>query len=398
MEICSTIIQGSDFYFNFPGIYSVESKIYNKIYHKEWSIEVNKISESGLNIKVFPDEYFSCKKITPAALTSLTIGLKGYFSTYNTLHSFNYNLNTLTETQEKQLCEFSEYHENYMQSIIHFHHFLELIMKDVLRSNNENLANKLKGNNVKETCLLERINEGSSLDEISFTNKSVEFNVSVKRICALSHNSVKDIVVQHMDTITEINLLRNKLLHRGSYFLTYMQLDDFIVKKILPLVHELLYKSGLWDGEELEEYWRYDNDYADIDPITELLNKSEEKNINYKAVAFYKAIGLAMYQKPKGSILKRIYEEDLIKQIYDFRSNSNKTCFVCGFKTLFLYPDIDFTSPLKFTKGEHLFESGKAICTNCGLKLYNDIKEPTEYGINEDEGLIWGYTHLIEIN
>jgi hypothetical protein len=359
---------------------------------------VKRYSNVGYTIKVFPDDYYSCENITPSALTSLTLALKGFFNTYNTLHSFNYNLNNFTEAKEKQLCEFSDYHENYMQTIIHFHHFIELLLKDALRFYNENLANKLHGSTVKETELLKYLHEGKDIDAIKFTKRTVAYNTSVNRIFALPRSSFKDVIVKHRDAIKEINMLRNKLLHQGSYFLPYRKLDEFIVRMILPLVQDLLFKcEDLWDGKELVEYWRYDNDYTDIDPIEEIINISEEKIMDHKAIAFYKAVGLALYQKPVGNLLRRIYEEDLIRQIYDIQNKSKKTCFVCRYDTLFLYPDINYSSPHKINKGEHYFKSGKAICTTCGFRLYNDVSEPVDYGINEEEGRIWDYTHLIEV-
>ncbi|MFC9778345.1 hypothetical protein [Paenibacillus chitinolyticus] len=360
------------------------------------SLSVKGYSDSGYVIKVFPDEYYSCKNITPSALTSLTLAFKGFFNTYNTLHSFNFNLNNFTEAQEKQLCEYSEYHENYLQTIIHFHHFIELLMKDALRFHSGNLANKLQ--NLKETELHQYLHEGKDIDEIKFTGETVEYKFSVNRILALPRSSFKDTIIKHRDVIEEINKLRNKSLHRGAYFLPYRILDEFIVRMILPLVQDLLYKSEeFWNGKELEEYWKYDNGYADIDPIKEIINISEEKIMDHKAIAFYKAFGLALYQKPVGNLLNRVYEEDLIRQIYNIQNESKNTCFVCGSNTLFLYPDIHYSSPHKLNKGEHCFKSGKAICTKCGLRLYNDVNEPADYGINEEEGRIWEYTHLIEV-
>ncbi len=31
-------------------------------------------------------------------------------------------------------------------------------------------------------------------------------------------------------------------------------------------------------------------------------------------------------------------------------------------------------------------------------RILYDVNEPADYGINEDEGRIWEYTHLIEIS
>ncbi|NMI05795.1 hypothetical protein HF638_17605 [Paenibacillus sp. SZ31] len=363
------------------------------------SFTKKRFSESLSVITEFKDDYFTCKNITPSALTSLTLAMKGFFETYNTLHSFNYNLDNFSELQEKQFCEFTDYHENYMQVIIHFHHFIELIIKDALRFHSENLANNLRDSKVKEGGLLQFLRDGRDIGDINFTDKSVEYDKSLNRALALPNSSLQGILIQHKEALEEINTLRNMLLHRGARFLLYKQLDEFVVRMILPLVQDILYKcEELWDGEEIREYWCYDNDYSDIDPIEELTNMSKEEVIDHKAIAFYKAVGSALYQKPVGNLLRSIYEEDLIKQIYDIQDKSKKTCFVCSNDTLFLYPDIDYSSTHKLNKGEHYFKSNKAVCTECGLRLYKDVNEPADYGINEDEGRIWEYTHLIEIN
>ncbi|OMF40775.1 MULTISPECIES: hypothetical protein [Paenibacillus] len=358
-----------------------------------------RFSGNLLVITEFMDDYFTCKNITPSALTSLTSALKGFFRTYNTLHNFYFNLNNFTEAQEKQLCEFTDYHENYMQAIIHFHHFIELVIKDALRFHNEHLANKLGDSKINEAALLQHLRDGRDIGEIKFKDMSVEYNIALKRALELPNSSIKGILMQHKEALEEINILRNMLLHRGARFLLYRQLDEFVVRTILPLVQDILYKcEELWNGEEIKEYWCYDYENCDIDPIQYLANMPKEGFIDHRAIAFYKAVGLALYQRPLERSLESIYEEDLMRVIYDLKDKSKKTCFVCSYDTLFLYPDIDYSSAHKLNKGKHYFNSCKAVCTKCGLKLYNDVNEPADYGINEDEGRIWEYTHLIEIN
>lgn len=316
---------------------------------------------------------------TNSAIASLNIALKSYFST----HEFFERLSPLTD--EGKLAEREErflgsltYQEKYLQTIFHFHHFFELLFKDELRAINPILAVRLETNSASYI-----------LDLIDGTNRkpeknTVEFSAALSRLKSLYTSNIKiaEVVRKYEQVFKDLNTLRNKSWHRGTYVLRYKELDQFISANILPCTLECIEHSNYKDTET---YWKYKNLVNEIDPIKELISSIRKVDVDFAEIAFYKAMGAAAYNIPDRNWDLFGDSEAAVKNaeaLLEYDGEDILNCFVCGNPTLVTYKVDDMDTDEKGNVTEAWWTIYKIKCEACNLKLYRGIGEPSKYGID----------------
>lgn len=114
---------------------------------------------------------------------SLKIALQAYFSTY---HAINYNFGTICnngfDESLKDKIYNRKYYEACSETILHFHHFIELSLKKILES-----VHKLFVYEVKDIIpLYKMLKNEISEDEFEDTRKNtVGFNETLERVLEL---------------------------------------------------------------------------------------------------------------------------------------------------------------------------------------------------------------------
>lgn len=318
---------------------------------------------------------------TNAAIASLRIALKNYFDTYNiSRHYISIKGDTIQREDENRLAGYLSYQEKYLQTIFHFHHFFELLVKDELRAINPILAVKLETDNAK--FIMDLIQRG--IDSGNINNHTVEFMVAVKRLKTLSNSEYKiaNIIKKYFRVLSDLNSLRNRAWHRGTYVLVYSELDRFIGSNILPCVLECIENSKYNDTDK---YWKYELPKINLDPIKMIIKATRKEKINFAEIAFYKAIGSAAYNIPiKFTTLGRYQNPSerkanalLMHEGYDVLE-----CFVCGNESLVTYREDDWD----YDENNHPINGWWRIyeieCEECGLKIDRNLGNPREYGVD----------------
>src|ERR1035437_7529605 len=93
------------------------------------------------------------------AFISLRISLKAYFNTYKNLSYHLIDDHNIPEDEKDRYLTLP-YIENACEAISHFHHFIELIIKDILRQKHILLATDAS----KQTIILNDLLEGKLVD------------------------------------------------------------------------------------------------------------------------------------------------------------------------------------------------------------------------------------------
>lgn len=317
---------------------------------------------------------------TNAAFASLRIALKNYFSTYGVSKRYiSIKGNEIQREDEIKLAGYLSYQEKYLQTIFHFHHFLELLIKDELRLINPILAIKLDTDNARFIMdLVQR-----SIDSGNINNHTVEFMVAVKRLKSLENSGYKmaDIIKKYYKVLTDINTLRNRAWHRGTYVLLYSELDRFICSNVLPCILECI-ENSVYHGSE--NYWKYKIPKINLDPIHKLIQASRKEHINYSEIAFYKAMGLAAYNIPFEFKTLGSYKspsERKAEALIKLEGYEVIECFVCGKESLVTYREDDwdyddYNQPINTWWRIYEIE-----CEECGLKMDRNLGNPREYDI-----------------
>lgn len=321
---------------------------------------------------------------TPSALVSLRIALKSYFSTYKDFSRWSNIINKMEDLKyQNHFCTYEDYQEKYFQTIFHFHHFLELLMKDILRSVHPLLAVKVQVSSDDSGRILDLI-EGKIPH-----GDTIEFGVSVKRLKSLpggDHKKIRAVFDRHSKGILLLNDLRNRSWHRGTYYFRYFEFESLIAKTVLPIVLDCLEVANY----PVNAQWKYREPKYGVDPIQRIIEVYQRDEVDYKEVAFFKCLGLAGYNvpsfRPRGLWGRKPQTEGEMRAVgrlehgngYDIRD-----CFVCEHHALVL------TREDEMDMDSHYSWILDAECEECGLYLHNELGNPRDYGINVDD--LWEY-------
>lgn len=353
--------------------------------------------QDGFNIETVKDKELGI------AFSSLKIALKSYFSTYQCFKG-NLAVLSLGNLEQEQI----DYHHNdtycelCTETLIHFQHFFELACKKILKDEHPLLADVAL---TKPVALYKLLNNQQLSEKETNSLRSIEFSEAISRLDSLiksgllpNSTSLK-FIQTHINTLNQINTLRNRIWHRGVYVLRYKSLDKLICKYVLPLLHSFLNLPAFTGKEFL---WKYKPLECGVDPLSELIAVYGSGTIDLKKVAFIKEIGRAAYNNPlmKLKLTSRkefkgfadIYDNKHIQRAIRISGTeatqeyaSILNCPVCGVKSLVLYTE----SEMEYDE-EEMISNGytytdRVICECCQLSLRNDFENATQYGLKNIE-------------
>ena len=321
------------------------------------------------------------KNVENISFHTLKLALKSYFSTY---HSMRNNFNLIKK--EEQLEE----NEQFVETIIHFHHFFELYLKSIIRNIDELLVLDF----VKDSYILYKLIKKEEVTPNEYEKiKTVGFSRTLEIFEKLLGNDIVDpkykFIKEEIESIKKLNTLRNRIIHRGLYILQYKDLDIFIVKRILPIIREILvlendsnnYKICI--GKNLD---------VDLDIIEELCKEGKEPDIDYSSIALLKELGRSSYNNPlylKGEGFGSINENfnnimiNRFENIAKIETNIEEVdhvekCPCCGLETLVCYIDEGYSYD-KYEGNYYISDVfnifREATCTCCNFSINQFIKK-----------------------
>jgi len=356
------------------------------------------------------------------AFLSLRIALKGYFSTYKACKGdFDPVEPKLDESMEENIL----YYEAYAETIVHFQHFFELIIKHILRGDHALLASRISS----DPIILHKILHGEHLTSDEDNNlQSIEFSDALKTICSLlKDNQLRDshrfkYIVDNRSSLEELNRLRNRVWHRGAYFLSYTTLDQFVGRYVLPIV-KLTLELPLYASVKT---WKYKSVHCSLDPIDTIIAGYDASKIPSSGkIALLKEMGRAAYSNPlidKSTIIKRMNErivkiekeiaeletrgEEIPKRLLISKGATDisyrvanqidapyiekarkiaeheaekeffkiKLCPVCGVKSLVLYEESDFYEDAETGKDIQFNWIDKVRCECCSFEIDHKLE------------------------
>lgn len=345
--------------------------------------EIKNLCNKGFTIPDLDRNYESI------AFLTLKIALKSYFSTYQSMSHKGLNFKELEDNEHT-----SEYMVNYFETIIHFQHFFELIIKDILKE--ENLLSIIDQNNYKNKSenkeILEKMQNGQDVSNLELEELiTTGYKKLLNELCSqIEKGNLNDYSFfknkNTKETLIQLAYLRNKILHRGSYILKYKDLDIFVGKYILPVVKEIV---SLQKYSEFDRFWIYRQKELKIDPLDKIINTCRENQPSIDHIAFLKEIGRAAYHNPhshgfgliRSDIANRAKRNAINEiphgEIEEYLIN----CPVCSTESLVKY--------LEYSEEQD--ECGQVIsgwtwvdnikCYCCSFELQSlGMKNPREYG------------------
>jgi hypothetical protein len=343
------------------------------------------------------------------AFLSLRSAINAWFSTYQCFRNQfinadpNSDLNVVDEN-ESDIPEYVrnyrrrlhplQYFEAYSEAILRFHHFFELVLKSILRSEHELLAGEIKNHPVLLYQLLK--NEKVDIEQLRKI-KSLEFSDSLLRVVSLVQNKKLDahkyqFIVDNKNILEKLNEFRNRLVHRGTFVLPYASLDEFVGICLLPIVNASTQLPGFSGKENL---WKYPALSCEIDPINEICEVMKTDPINFQEIALIKELGRAAYLNPiprRGIVVDlkgiRRRSEAIAKQevttgnsgIFDVLN-----CPVCGCKSLLRMFDIESENPDPENPGKLRLFTYQIECLICTFEINQEISNASNFNLPIDD-------------
>lgn len=293
------------------------------------------------------------------AVISLKQSFISYFSTYQAVSKafdFNQSINEYEPTLNQK------YKELYVESILHFHHFVELLFKDILIQNDKNPKN------LGFDALRERVD---------------------KLISCISKNEPKyDFIKDANEWLKELNRLRNTIWHTGVFVLNYGALDKVFGNFFLPFVINVM---ELKEYRDLKEKWMYKPVACEIDPISDIIKayaetSNSKQDINLRHIAYLKEIGRAAYNLPDLDPFTELVYGNKRKAYAAVRHEEKhencqvETCPVCRKDTLIVYIHEDLQD--EEIQTHSLIWNFEVKCFLCSFNIRYELGNASKFGLS----------------
>ena len=322
------------------------------------------------------------------AFSSARLALRAYCATSSAIHGSMHLVEPGSSADDQQTKDFNlgtRYKDAAFETIIHFQHFAELVIKDALRADHELLV-CLAG---EEHVLLHKLLHGEALptaDEAKL--HAIEASSALRRVCALRAagrlDPTYDFIVAHRTFLEALNGLRNRLWHRGTFTLRFAALDELVGKHALPFLRAVaahpayLARAGLVRHQALA---------CGLDPFEEIFLELQRDPWSVSKVAFLKELARAAYENPL--VEATFFEDDnerlrkraeaVATQFPDHCAEEVRTCPVCGMSAFVVYSSSDFVEDDQGNEGS-IDWTWLAKCEGCTLELRETYGNPSEHG------------------
>lgn len=260
-------------------------------------------------------------------LNSLNIAIKSYFCSYASVRE-QFDKRTYHETYSK------DYYENFSETILHFHHFFELLLKELLKNEHKLLPIDI----TRESKVLVKLITNKPLeDNEKLNNNTLAFKSLLDRTCkliSLEPNIHFGFIKNHKASLDLLNDIRNGIWHKGENMLKYEAYDYLIGKYILPLAVKFLECSNYMEKYKKTQLWVFKENSIKINPLELIIKEFEKEKIDIGKVAVLKELGRASYYSHYG---KGFEDErgDLFFELLRFiKTNKPKAVFIENVKNM----------------------------------------------------------------
>ncbi|WMM11132.1 hypothetical protein RCG47_02890 [Staphylococcus simulans] len=333
-------------------------------------------------------------------LNSLNIAIKSYFCSYASVRE-QFDKRTYHETYSK------DYYENFSETILHFHHFFELLLKELLKNEHKLLPIDI----TRESKVLVKLITNKPLeDNEKLNNNTLAFKSLLDRTCkliSLEPNIHFGFIKNHKASLDLLNDIRNGIWHKGENMLTYEAYDYLIGKYILPLAVKFLKCSNYMEKYKKTQLWVFKGNSIKINPLELIIKEFEKEKIDIGKVAVLKELGRASYYSHYGKVFgtfveqknKIAYQLAKAELVNGFEStNAILNCPCCGAESLVTY----YSDEITYSE-EHMIEDengyiqtcntiagnqyiDKVKCPNCTFQLNKKgLKNLKEYGFDVED-------------
>ena len=309
---------------------------------------------------------------------SLSNAMRAYFRTSVDLEYLMNaeSINQSMSQDSKDKHHSGSYATDASDAITHYHHFLELYLKNVLEQEHRLMAYDAS----KKPSILYKLVKGEQVNDDEVESlKMIEFGEAVERIAVLLRENKLDqkyaFLASYIDVMKRVNTLRNRITHRGAFILRSQALDELFGAYLIPLAQQILPIS---DFSTILK-WNFNLCDNSIDPYGTIVNEYKKTCPDKQNVHLMKLVGNAAYNNEINpgldSILlqfnkeKREKAEKMAGAEERYLQSDRTKCPVCGCQTLVSVTDADEeTDENDNTIGYQQYVES-VHCHQCGFEL-----------------------------
>jgi hypothetical protein len=328
-------------------------------------------------------------KLKGFAMLSLRIAMRAYFATYRAMHHFHAFCDPKYKPgEDTDYLHATNYYSFYGQTILHFQHLAELVCKDVLRTKHDLLAINAESEPLLMLKLIRK--EAIAASDYEALN-SVESRVALSRVIELLDakelDSPYEFIRESQKFLTQLNVLRNRLLHRGTYVLRYGALDELVGAYVFPFVYKVV---TLPEYSGMDAFWKHAPLKCGIDPMAVIADDWSKGLYDMKKVAFLKELGRAAYESPVHSdpLMDMLHRDDHSRaehsaqiDLEQLRGADIRDCPVCGLRTLVQYDDFEVDTDRDGFPIKGKVFAYRHRCVACTFQIDPDLDNPRAYGL-----------------
>ncbi len=302
----------------------------------------------GSNLdNLFKDGYFlndvSDGYVKSLAGFSLSNAMRAYFRTSVDLDYLRNaeSINQSMTQESKDKHHSGTYATDACDAISHYHHFLELYLKDILVQEHKLLVYDAS----RKPSILYKLVKGEIVGDNEIESlKMIEFSEAIDRITVLLRENRLDqkyaFLAGYIDVMKKVNTLRNRITHRGAFILRSQALDELFGVYLIPLAMRIVPISDF--STVLK--WNFNLFNNNINPYGAIVNEYKQTCPNMLNVHLMKLIGNAAYNNEINASLdnilhyfnkeKREKAEKMAIAEERYLLGGRAICPVCGCETL----------------------------------------------------------------
>jgi hypothetical protein len=338
----------------------------------------------------------------PVYYSSLNDAFNNYFLTFqDKKETFHFLLDIQSWTRESLAFNFTGSNDNIVFSILGFHRFIELLLKDILKRINPFLAVKFLEN---EEELFLYLNSQIKADEI----KTIEYSETLKRFKqAFKHYNISSQIYldylkdyefllnpHNLETLKFLADWRNRIMHNGTTLPNLFAFEYLVSQRLIPLIADIIKVEKEYLKDYMPHYFKTKTGIKVIEEILSIKfdfndfnNKSKSKSlaISLLKLGHLKEIGRTTFNMTIHNNIS-FYEPNYVNPIgrvekfaESEKNNSNFFkliyCFCCGVKSMVVYKKNIETS----WNNEKFISWVKCFC--CDYSLNNNVGDPSFFNL-----------------
>lgn len=339
----------------------------------------------------------------PVYYSSLINGFTYYFRTYYD-RKIRYNFLDDPDRWTKKAIAFdlTGHDDNIVFTILGFHRFMELMLKDILRSINPFLAVRLPEAEADLYDFHEGLINAEDLRTVEYADTMKRFRHALTRYEKDSTIYI-DILQKYeflnekhnQDILKFLHVWRNRIMHNGSALPNFFAFEYLMTQGVIPIVTQILSVESNKNGKFLDVF----TTKTGIDLLDEFnaikfgpddfTNKQQDVGKKLKNIGHLKELGRAVFHHELAVFGHEGHYERLSTMSERIAIEEGQhapgaqrviSCPCCGISSLVVY-EKKIESPWR---RETLLLQW-CECMNCNYTMRNDIGDPFDFGISKSK-------------